>query len=57
MKTPWDIPLNSRTVLTGIAAIVLGVAKLVMPELKIEAAPEQLILFGAGLVYLRGAKE
>ena len=56
MRTLWDIPLSSRTVLTGIAAIALGLAKLIVPELGIEAAPEQLILFGAGLVYLRAAK-
>lgn len=55
MKNLWDIPFNSRTVWTGIASIGLGIAKLIWPEIEIHSDPEQLILFGTGLIYLRGS--
>lgn len=56
MRTPWDIPVESRSVWTGIAAIALGLSKLFFPELEIDANPTYLILFGVGLVYVRAAK-
>ncbi len=44
---------GKKTFIVSLASIVLGILKIVWPEIPIEASPEQLIIAGAGFGALR----
>lgn len=56
MKNPWDIPINSRTVWVGIAAIGIAIFRVTFPEYELDPFTTGLILFGVATIYNRASK-